>query len=48
VRFHISPIPARTPEPLVTVVVPTHNRPQRLARLLAALRAQDLPADPAL
>ncbi len=29
--------------PAVSVVVATHNRPQRLARLLAALRAQDVP-----
>jgi GT2 family glycosyltransferase len=32
-------------EPAVTVVVPTHNRPRRLQRLLAALRAQDLSSD---
>jgi glycosyltransferase involved in cell wall biosynthesis len=30
------------PEPLVSVVVPTHNRPARLGHLLAALRAQTL------
>jgi glycosyltransferase involved in cell wall biosynthesis len=28
--------------PIVSVVVATHNRPQRLARLLGALRAQDV------
>jgi glycosyltransferase involved in cell wall biosynthesis len=32
------------PELLVSVVVCTRDRPQRLARLLSALRAQDLPA----
>jgi GT2 family glycosyltransferase len=31
--------------PAVSVVVATHNRPERLARLLTALRGQDLPAD---
>ena len=31
--------------PLVSVVVSTHNRPQRLARLLNALRAQTLASD---
>ena len=31
------------PEPLVSVVVSTYNRPERLARLLASLRAQTLP-----
>jgi GT2 family glycosyltransferase len=30
--------------PIVTVVIPTHHRPQRLARLLDALRSQDAPA----
>src|SRR2546421_10637172 len=30
-------------EPAVSVVVATHNRPRRLGRLLAALRAQTLP-----
>jgi glycosyltransferase involved in cell wall biosynthesis len=30
------------PEPLVSVVVPTHNRPARLARLLASLCTQSL------
>jgi glycosyltransferase involved in cell wall biosynthesis len=29
--------------PVVSVVVATHNRPERLARLLGALRAQDVP-----
>ncbi len=33
------------PAPLVSVVVATRDRPQRLGRLLAALRAQSLPAD---
>jgi glycosyltransferase involved in cell wall biosynthesis len=33
------------PELLVSVVVSTYNRPERLARLLAALRAQTLPWD---
>ncbi len=32
-------------EPSVSVVVPTSNRPQRLQRLLAALRTQDQPAE---
>jgi glycosyltransferase involved in cell wall biosynthesis len=32
-------------DPLVSVVVPTHNRPARLARLLASLRAQSLASD---
>jgi glycosyltransferase involved in cell wall biosynthesis len=32
------------PQPLVSVVVSTYERPQRLALLLAALRAQTLPA----
>jgi glycosyltransferase involved in cell wall biosynthesis len=32
------------PEPLVSVVVATYNRPARLARLLASLRAQSLGA----
>jgi glycosyltransferase involved in cell wall biosynthesis len=30
--------------PKVSVVIPTHDRPERLARTLAALRAQTLPA----
>jgi GT2 family glycosyltransferase len=33
------------PEPAVSVVVATHDRPHRLARLLEALRAQDLARD---
>jgi GT2 family glycosyltransferase len=33
------------PEPLVSVVVSTYNRPARLARLLAGLRSQALPLD---
>ncbi|MGH2867766.1 MAG: glycosyltransferase family 2 protein [Solirubrobacteraceae bacterium] len=33
------------PPPLVSVVVSTHNRPERLARLLAALRAQTIASD---
>ena len=33
------------PEPLVSVVVSTYNRPERLARLLASLRDQELAAD---
>jgi glycosyltransferase involved in cell wall biosynthesis len=33
------------PDPLVSVVVSTSNRPARLTRLLASLRAQALPAD---
>jgi GT2 family glycosyltransferase len=36
---------AAVSQPLVSVVVPTHNRPARLARLLASLRSQSLPAD---
>ncbi len=31
-------------EPAVSIVVPTHNRPRRLAQLLAALSEQDAPA----
>jgi glycosyltransferase involved in cell wall biosynthesis len=34
----------RVPQPLVSVVVSTYERPQRLARLLAALRTQTLEA----
>lgn len=33
------------PDPLVSVVVSTHERPDRLARLLAALRSQSLSRD---
>jgi glycosyltransferase involved in cell wall biosynthesis len=33
------------PEPLVSVVVSTYNRPARLERLLSSLRAQELAAD---
>ena len=33
------------PEPLVSVVVSTYNRPARLAALLAGLRAQTVGAD---
>ena len=33
------------PEPLVSVVVSTYNRPARLAQLLQALRDQTLPAE---
>ena len=33
------------PEPLVSVVVPTRDRPERLERLLAGLREQTLPRD---
>lgn len=36
---------ASTRSPLVSVVVPTHNRPERLRTCLAALSAQDLPRD---
>jgi GT2 family glycosyltransferase len=32
------------PEPAVSIVVPTHNRPRRLQQLLAALSDQDAPA----
>jgi glycosyltransferase involved in cell wall biosynthesis len=32
-------------QPSVSVVIPTHNRPERLARVLESLRRQELPAD---
>lgn len=37
--------PAKDGPPLVSVVVSTRNRAQRLGRLLAALRSQELPAE---
>ena len=37
--------PALAPEPAVSVVVATHNRALRLARLLQGLRGQTLPAE---
>jgi glycosyltransferase involved in cell wall biosynthesis len=37
--------PDGSPEPLVSVVVPTVDRPHRLGRLLSALRAQTLRSD---
>jgi glycosyltransferase involved in cell wall biosynthesis len=40
-RLRITPVP----QPLVSVVVATCNRPQRLARLLQSLRDQTLPAE---